>query len=287
MAQLVGSDCVICKQRIISAPDAKFCDNCGNPEHKDCAANYKSESSTPGSCRQCGGLHASAPKTEKLTASSASGLFGVIGIVAMIALAIWLWPARYTNSKEAVAAAELTLPTLPIASPTAADNKPNPNNPVVVIETNQGIIKARLFADKAPKTVENFVDLVNKDFYNGIIFHRIIKDFMIQTGDPTGTGSGGREDKGLPTKKLEDEFHPDLKHDRPFILSMANAGPNTGDTQFFITTKETPWLDNKHAIFGEVISGREVVRTIENSRTSKPGDRPLEKQAMLKVYMQK
>ena len=160
--------------------------------------------------------------------------------------------------------------------------KEQPDNLVVRIETTEGPILARLFVDKAPKTAENFVELIKKNFYDGIIFHRVIKDFMLQTGDPLGKGSGGREEKGLPSKKLLDEFHPQLKHDRPGILSMANAGPNTGDTQFFITTVPTPWLDNHHAIFGEVISGMDVVKKIENTPTGAQ-DRPLNPPKMLKV----
>ena len=123
-------------------------------------------------------------------------------------------------------------------------------------------IRARLDSDKAPETVANFVDLVKQGFYDGILFHRVIPDFMIQTGDPGGDGRGGRTLKGLPAKFLRDEFHPDLRHDRPGILSMANSGPDTGDTQFFITTRATPWLDDRHAVFGRVVSGMEVVQKI-------------------------
>jgi peptidyl-prolyl cis-trans isomerase A (cyclophilin A) len=159
-----------------------------------------------------------------------------------------------------------------------------PGNPIVRIETTQGTILARLYLDLAPKTAENFIDLVNKEFYDGIVFHRVIKDFMIQTGDPTGTGRGGREDKGLPTKKLLDEFHEKLRHTGPGILSMANAGPNTGDSQFFITTVATPWLDGKHAIFGEVIKGLDVVQAIENAPTGRQ-DRPLQEVKMTRVRM--
>lgn len=160
--------------------------------------------------------------------------------------------------------------------------KEQPNNPIVRIETTEGPILARLYMDKAPKTAENFIDLVGKEFYDGIIFHRVIKDFMIQTGDPKGQGTGGREDKGLPPKRLLDEFHVELRHDRPGILSMANAGPNTGDTQFFITTVPTPWLDDKHAIFGEVIHGMDVVSKIENARTGRM-DRPIDPPKMTRV----
>lgn len=117
---------------------------------------------------------------------------------------------------------------------------------VARMETEKGEIVIELFADKAPKTVNNFVFLARQGFYDGIIFHRVIANFMAQGGDPTGTGTGG------PGYKFEDEFDPSLKHDKPGILSMANAGPNTNGSQFFITHVPTPWLDNKHSVFGKV-----------------------------------
>jgi peptidyl-prolyl cis-trans isomerase B (cyclophilin B) len=127
---------------------------------------------------------------------------------------------------------------------------------VATIVTNRGTIRVELFADKTPKTVANFEKLVGQGFYNGLKFHRVIADFMIQTGCPSGNGSGG------PGYMFSDEFHPDLRHDSPGILSMANRGPNTNGSQFFITHVATPWLDNKHSVFGRVISGLEVVNTI-------------------------
>lgn len=127
---------------------------------------------------------------------------------------------------------------------------------VATIETNKGTIKCELFADKVPKTVENFEKLITKGFYNGLKFHRVIADFMIQTGCPKGTGTG---DAGY---KFADEFHKDLKHTGPGILSMANAGPNTNGSQFFITHVATPWLDGKHSVFGKVIEGQDVVNKI-------------------------
>ncbi len=127
---------------------------------------------------------------------------------------------------------------------------------VAVIETNKGTIKCELFADKVPATVKNFEDLIGKGFYNGLKFHRVIPDFMIQTGCPQGTGTGG------PGYKFKDEFHKDLKHSGPGILSMANAGPNTNGSQFFITHVATPWLDGKHSVFGKVIEGQDVVDKI-------------------------
>jgi len=150
--------------------------------------------------------------------------------------------------------------------------------------TSEGNFTVRLFDEQAPRTVENFVGLaegsrewsdprtnqkVKKPYYNGTIFHRVIDGFMIQGGDPLGTGTGG------PGYKFEDEFSPKLKHSKPGLLSMANAGPNTNGSQFFITLAATPWLDNKHSIFGEVVEGLDVVQKIGRTPTSKPHDRPL------------
>ena len=115
------------------------------------------------------------------------------------------------------------------------------------IKTNKGTIKLNLFYNEAPITVSNFVNLANRGYYNELSFHRVINDFMIQGGCPNGTGTGG------PGYQFEDEFHPTLKHNKPGILSMANAGPGTNGSQFFITHLETPWLDNNHTVFGSVI----------------------------------
>jgi len=136
-----------------------------------------------------------------------------------------------------------------------------PNEIYAVFQTTEGPFKARLFADLVPKTVENFVTLADgtktgQPFYNGTVFHRVIPDFMIQGGDPEGTGRGG------PGYRFADEFHASLKHTKPGLLSMANAGPNTNGSQFFVTVAPTPWLDNKHSIFGEVIEGYDVVEKI-------------------------
>jgi peptidyl-prolyl cis-trans isomerase B (cyclophilin B) len=128
---------------------------------------------------------------------------------------------------------------------------------VAIIETNRGAIRLKLHADKAPRTVANFEKLVQQGFYNGLKFHRVIPDFMIQTGCPKGTGTGG------PGYTFKDEFHKDLKHDGPGVLSMANAGPNTNGSQFFITHLATPWLDNHHSVFGQVIEGQEIVNSIK------------------------
>lgn len=135
--------------------------------------------------------------------------------------------------------------------------------------TNHGEFTVELFEDRAPITTKNFIDLAEKGFYDDVIFHRIIDGFMIQGGDPTGTGRGG------PGHTIKDEFHPELKHTDEGMLSMANAGPNTGGSQFFITLAATPWLDGKHAIFGTVTDGLDVVRKIGKVETG-AGDRPVE-----------
>jgi peptidyl-prolyl cis-trans isomerase B (cyclophilin B) len=128
---------------------------------------------------------------------------------------------------------------------------------IATIDTSRGTIKLKLHADKAPKTVENFDKLAKQGFYNGLKFHRVIENFMIQTGCPKGTGTG---DAGY---KFADEFHPSLKHSGPGVLSMANAGPNTNGSQFFITHVATPWLDGKHSVFGQVIEGQNVVNAVK------------------------
>lgn len=146
----------------------------------------------------------------------------------------------------------------------------------IKIETSLGDIVADLDAKNAPRTVENFVKLAKKGFYDGLIFHRVIPDFMLQTGDPTGTGMGG------PGYSFEDEFSPELRHDAPGILSMANSGPNTNGSQFFITQVPTPWLDNRHSVFGRVTEGMEVIHQIaEVDRDSR--DKPLIPVTMNKV----
>ena len=164
------------------------------------------------------------------------------------------------------------------------------------LETSMGKIVIQLFEKSAPKTVENFVGLatgkkawthlrtgermVNKPFFDGVIFHRVIPDFMIQTGDPLGTGTGG------PGYTIPDEFKPDLKFDRPGRVGMANAGPNTGGSQFFITHRATPHLNNKHTIFGQVIEGQEVVTAIAQVPRDR-SDRPLQPVTILKVTIER
>jgi peptidyl-prolyl cis-trans isomerase A (cyclophilin A) len=164
-------------------------------------------------------------------------------------------------------------------------------------KTNQGDIEVKLFADHAPKTVKNFTDLAegarewtdprtgsrtSAKLYDGTLFHRVIKDFMIQGGDPLGTGTGG------PGYRFADEFHPDLSFDRPYLLAMANAGPGTNGSQFFITLAPTPWLNRKHTIFGEVTnaSGREVVDRIGGAATGR-NDRPAENVVVESVVVER
>ncbi len=147
------------------------------------------------------------------------------------------------------------------------------------LETNQGSIELKLFPEAAPKACENFATHVENGYYDGIVFHRVIPDFMVQCGDPTGTGRGGESIWG---KSFEDECTPDLKFDKTGLLAMANAGPSTNGSQFFITTAKTPWLNNRHTIFGEVIEGYEIVQAIESvDRDSM--DKPLEEQKIIKA----
>jgi peptidyl-prolyl cis-trans isomerase B (cyclophilin B) len=131
------------------------------------------------------------------------------------------------------------------------------------IDTSRGTIKLKLYDDKTPNTVANFEKLARQGFYNGLKFHRVIENFMVQTGCPQGTGTGG------PGYKFADEFHPDLKHTGPGVLSMANAGPNTNGSQFFITHVATPWLDGKHSVFGQVVEGQDIVNSIRQGDVMK------------------
>lgn len=161
----------------------------------------------------------------------------------------------------------------------AMENNMKTQRPILEIETNQGTFDVALWPDVAPKAAENFLKLAEKGYYNGIIFHRVIKGFMIQGGDPTGTGRGGQSVWNAP---FEDEFSNDVKFDRPGLLAMANAGPKTNGSQFFITTAKTPWLNNKHTIFGEVVKNYDVIQKIEAAKTA-PGDRPLEEVKILRI----
>lgn len=155
---------------------------------------------------------------------------------------------------------------------------------VAVIKTNMGTIELELLPKDAPKAVENFTKLANKGYYDGVTFHRVIDNFMIQGGDPTGTGRGGESIWGKPFK---DEISPDLKFDKAGILAMANAGPNTNGSQFFITLASTPWLDGHYTIFGKVIKGMDVVQAIGKVKTSKQNDKPIKDVIMEKVKVEK
>jgi peptidyl-prolyl cis-trans isomerase A (cyclophilin A) len=147
-------------------------------------------------------------------------------------------------------------------------------NRIAVIETNMGTIEFELFEDKAPITTKNFIDLAEKGFYNDLIFHRIVGGFIIQGGDPTGTGTGGAG------YTIPDEFHPELKHDSIGILSMANSGPDTGSSQFFITLAPATHLDNKHTVFGKLIKGEDVLLAIGSVEVDE-NDRPLTEVTMV------
>jgi cyclophilin family peptidyl-prolyl cis-trans isomerase len=149
-------------------------------------------------------------------------------------------------------------------------------NPTVTIETTHGTIVAEMFMDTAPKTAGNFIELVKKGYYDGLIFHRVIPDFMLQGGCPDGTGRGG------PGYSIPDEFGPGLTHEGAGMFSMANSGPNSGGSQFFITLAPTQWLDGKHAIFGKVTAGMDVVEGIGSTQTGM-GDKPVEDVVMSKV----
>jgi cyclophilin family peptidyl-prolyl cis-trans isomerase len=151
------------------------------------------------------------------------------------------------------------------------------------IETEFGKIELELFSRETPKTVKNFVGLAVKGYYDGVIFHRVIKNFMVQSGDPTGTGMGG---KSIYGNDFEDEFVMNLRHDSEGILSMANAGSNTNGSQFFITLVPTPWLDKKHTIFGKVTGGMDVVNKIGNVSTGR-NDKPVKDVVMKKVTIEK
>mgnify|MGYP002634801670 CR=1 FL=1 len=271
MSQLAGRTCVICDERIIAAADAKFCQSCGNSVHLRCHDEYAPTDEARG-CSKCGGQKGSAPVPLKVPRGlHPEQCLYVLAAIILVGAGLLIWP----NGDSTVG--------------TDDDESAEQSNdekfvlPIVEIETNHGVIRAELFQERAPKTVENFVDLVEKKFYDGMIFHRVIRGFMAQTGDPTGTGAGGRTDKGLPHKALPDEFHPELRHDTGGLLSMANSGPNTGDSQFFITTDPATWLDDKHSIFGRIIDGMDVVNTIGSVETR--DDRPVNTVKMISVRM--
>ncbi len=151
----------------------------------------------------------------------------------------------------------------------------------VVLETNFGKIELKLFPKVAPLAVKNFTTHVKEGYYNGTIFHRVIKNFMIQGGDPTGTGMGG---ESIWHKPFKDEFAPNLIFDRPYLLAMANRGPNTNGSQFFITVAPAPWLNGGYTIFGKVVKGQDIVKKINSLPTDK-NDRPLQKAYIIKAYL--
>lgn len=155
-------------------------------------------------------------------------------------------------------------------------------NPIAIVETTQGKIEIELRADLAPLAVENFVTHAKNGYYNNLIFHRVIKNFMIQGGDPTGTGRGG---ESIWNKQFKDEFAPNAVFDKPGILAMANSGPNTNGSQFFITTVPTYWLNGRHTIFGYVKNGMDVVKKIENVPTNGQyqGNKPLNDQKIISI----
>ena len=169
----------------------------------------------------------------------------------------------------------------PVASQTADPMESKKSNPIVVLETNQGNIELELFPEVAPKAVKNFIELSKKGYYDGIIFHRVIKSFMIQGGDPTGTGRGGESIYG---GVFDNEYASNVTFKKPGILAMANAGPNTNGSQFFITTAATPHLNGGYTIFGKVVKGYDVVKKIENTKVAR-GDRPVVDQVIKKTLL--
>jgi cyclophilin family peptidyl-prolyl cis-trans isomerase len=190
-------------------------------------------------------------------------------VVLLIALGFWTCNAQDTDKMK---------------SKDVQTKKESKEMTVAVIKTNMGNIEVELFPDKTPKTVENFVGLAEKGYYKGVIFHRVIDKFMIQGGDPTGTGRGGESIWGKP---FEDEIVKSLVFDKPGYLAMANAGPNTNGSQFFITVVPTSWLNGKHTIFGQVINGMDVVNAISKVQTSKPDNKPLKDVVIESVKIEK
>ena len=197
--------------------------------------------------------------------------------IGLVAATVALLMVSGCNPKEVneVKSATATNTTVAPSSSSAVTKSEN----LVVLKTNQGEITLKMFPKVAPLAVENFVTHAKDGYYDGLIFHRVIKDFMIQGGDPTGTGRGGAS---IWKKEFVNEYAANVVFDRPFLLAMANHGPNTNGSQFFITTKATPFLNGGYTIFGEVVSGQDVVRKIENTKTA-AADRPVENQTMIKV----
>jgi peptidylprolyl isomerase len=174
----------------------------------------------------------------------------------------------------------MTLLVLGLSAQVQAEEKA----PIVVFETNVGKIELKMYPKVAPLAVENFMTHVKNGYYNGLTFHRIIKGFMIQGGDPVGNGTGGKSIWGKPFK---DEFGANIVFDKPFLLAMANSGPKTNGSQFFITLAPTNWLNGKHTIFGEVVNGQDVVRKLEKVDVSRGSNMPMFKQVIKKAYIKK
>lgn len=171
-------------------------------------------------------------------------------------------------------------PSTPPSTPAPPSPPPVSTNPVAIVETSMGLFKIELFADKAPNTVQNFIDLVQRGFYKDMIFHRVVAGFVIQTGDPTGTGRGGSE------KSIKLEIHPDLKHDSAGIVGMARTpDPDSATSQFYITLAPTPQLDGQYAVFGKVIEGLDVVMAIGQVEVD-PDDRPIVPVTLRSITMQ-
>lgn len=166
-------------------------------------------------------------------------------------------------------------------TPLQAEELPMQNRPIVEIETNYGTFEVALRPDIADKATKNFLGHAESGYYNGVIFHRVIKGFMIQGGDPEGTGRGGKSIWGTP---FEDEVSDQVKFDRPYLLAMANAGPRTNGSQFFITTAATPWLNKKHTIFGEVTKGQDVIDKIETTEVNR-ADSPIDPVKIIKMTL--
>ncbi len=196
----------------------------------------------------------------------------------VIFLAMALLLVTGCNSKEVTESIKSTL--MAESNSSVGDTKKE-NMTIVVLKTTHGDIELKMFPKVAPLAVENFTTHATNGYYNGLIFHRVIKNFMIQGGDPTGTGTGGTS---IWNKEFINEYGANVVFDRPFLLAMANHGANTNGSQFFITTKATPWLNGGYTIFGEVISGSEHVTTIENTKVD-GADRPIEEQKIIKMYL--
>ena len=186
------------------------------------------------------------------------------------------------NSKEAKESNTTKVVENSSVDSSSKSDKTNSKN-ILVLETSQGIIELKMFPNIAPLAVENFTTHATNGYYDGLIFHRVIKDFMIQGGDPTGTGTGGTS---IWKKEFVNEYAPNVVFDKPFMLAMANHGPNTNGSQFFITTKATPWLNGGYTIFGEVVSGQDIVSKIENTKVA-VADRPVNEQKIVKIYVKK